>query len=189
VKAPLALLLLGLPAIALAESSGRAEALLQWKRIESVLIHPRCINCHTITDYPRQADDRHRHQFRVVRGPDNKGIPGAQCATCHQAQNQASGVPGAPGWHLAPLSMAWESSPGVIMGGAQLCRTILDRKKNHGMDLVKLEQHFAKDPFIQWAWTPGSDATGEARTVPPITHAELLDAFVLWSRAGAPCPK
>jgi hypothetical protein len=84
--------------------------------------------------------------------------------------------------------MAWESSPGVTMGGAQLCRTILDRKKNHGMDLAKLEQHFAKDPFVHWAWTPGSDAAEKPRTLPPIGHGELLHAFMLWSRAGAPCP-
>jgi hypothetical protein len=29
------------------------------------------------------------------------------------------------------------------MSGPQLCRTLLDPKKNHGMDLAKLEQHLA----------------------------------------------
>src|SRR5262245_5444573 len=65
-----------------------------WRVIESVLTHPRCINCHTVTDYPRQGDDRHVHQFRVVRGPDDRGAAGASCAACHQEDNQASsGVP------------------------------------------------------------------------------------------------
>jgi hypothetical protein len=184
----LAAVLLSLSTVASAETASRAEGLAQWKRIEAVLKHPRCINCHTITDYPRQGDDRVRHRFRILRGPDNKGAPGASCSACHQAQNQANGVPGAAGWHLAPLSMAWESRPGVIMSGAQLCRTVLDRQKNHGMDVAKLERHFADDPFIQWAWSPGADIAGTPRAVPPITHAELMDAFHRWAGAGTPCP-
>jgi hypothetical protein len=179
------LLLTSFPAFVFAQTA----ALEDWKRIESVLTHPRCINCHTMTDFPRQGDERRRHQFGVVRGPDNKGAPGAQCTTCHQAANQAaSGVPGAPGWHLAPLAMAWEAKPGVIMNGPQLCRTLLDPKKNHGMDLAKLEQHLAKDPFILWSWAPGADAAGKARTLPPIGYSEFLEAFTRWAHAGAPCP-
>jgi hypothetical protein len=186
VKAFAFLLSVSFPSILLAQ----ATALEDWKRIESVLTHPRCINCHTMTDFPRQGDERRRHQFRVVRGPDNKGAPGAPCTSCHQAENQpASGVPGAPGWHLAPLSMAWEAKPGVIMSGPQLCRTLLDPKKNHGMDLAKLQMHVAEDPFIRWSWQPGTDSSGKARTVPPIGHKEFVEVFARWARAGAPCPK
>ena len=69
-----------------------------------VLRHPRCMNCHTFTDFPRQGDDRHRHVQMVVRGPNNTGFPTLQCSACHQTTNVADGaVPGAPNWHLAPL--------------------------------------------------------------------------------------
>src|SRR5688572_13115690 len=33
----------------------------EWRKIESVLAHPRCLNCHTISDYPRQGDERQPH--------------------------------------------------------------------------------------------------------------------------------
>ena len=102
-----------------------------WRVIESVLTHPRCINCHTVSNYPRQGDDRHVHQFRVVRGPDDRGAPGAQCSACHQEDNQpSSGVPGAPNWRLAPVSMAFERAPGVALSGKALCERLLDKKRN-----------------------------------------------------------
>src|SRR5262245_58593159 len=106
-----------IPAIVLAQSRdpGGLEA---WRVIESVLVHPRCINCHTTSEFPRQGDDRHPHQFRVVRGPDDRGAPAAPCASCHQEDNQtSSGVPGAPNWRLAPLKMSFERAPGVAMQG------------------------------------------------------------------------
>ena len=31
-----------------------------------VLTHPRCLNCHTKTDFPRQGDERRRHAQLVV---------------------------------------------------------------------------------------------------------------------------
>jgi hypothetical protein len=168
----------------------KSEGVERWKQIESVLTHPRCLNCHTATDYPRQADDRHPHQFRVRRGAEGKGVPGMLCATCHQAQNQvSSGAPGASGWHLAPLSMAWESAPGRAMPGGQLCRTLTDPKKNGGRNLDQLSEHFASEPLVLWGWEPGSNASREPRTTPPLSHAEFLDVFKQWALAGAPCPK
>jgi len=83
----------------------RKAGLLAWQQIYSVLTHPRCINCHTATNYPQQSDDRHRHFANVVRGPAGKGVPALQCVTCHQEANaDSTGVPGARDWHLAPLS-------------------------------------------------------------------------------------
>jgi mono/diheme cytochrome c family protein len=74
----------------------RDEGLAAWQKIYSVLTHPRCINCHTATNYPQQGDDRHRHLFNVVRGPEGKGVPGLNCATCHQDANaDSTGVPAA----------------------------------------------------------------------------------------------
>ena len=55
----------------------------EWQVVYSVLTHPRCINCHTTTDYPTQGDDRHPHIFSVVRGEDGHGAPVARCNACH----------------------------------------------------------------------------------------------------------
>jgi hypothetical protein len=162
----------------------------QWRVIESVLTHPRCINCHTATDYPRQGDDRHRHQFRVMRGPNDRGVAGALCAACHQEDNQASsGVPGAPNWHLAPRSMAFERAPGVAMTGKELCARLLDKKRNGNMELRGIEIHLTSDPLVQWAWSPGTDKDGSPRVPPPLIQDELLSVFNAWTAAGAPCPK
>jgi len=52
-----------------------ADGLAAWEQVYSVLTSPRCINCHTATDYPQQGDDRHRHFANVVRGPAAKAFP------------------------------------------------------------------------------------------------------------------
>src|SRR6185503_7066897 len=68
-----------------------AQGLAAWERVYSVLISPRCINCHTATNYPQQGDDRHRHFANVVRGGhDGQGVPGLNCVSCHQEVNADS---------------------------------------------------------------------------------------------------
>src|SRR5918999_1594925 len=64
--------------------ASRAQGLAAWEQVYSVLIHPRCINCHTATNYPQQGDDRRRHVANVIRGPEGKGVPALNCASCHQ---------------------------------------------------------------------------------------------------------
>ncbi len=82
------------------------EGLAAWEQVYSVLISSRCINCHTATNYPQQGDNRHRHFANVIRGPEGMGVPGLNCASCHQQANaDSTGVPGGHNWHLAPLSM------------------------------------------------------------------------------------
>ena len=98
-----------------------AAGLAAWDQVYSVLISPRCINCHTATNYPQQGDDRHRHFANVVRGPEGKGVPGLNCIGCHQEQNaDSTGVPGGPNWHLAPLSMQWQDAERSTL--VQCCR-------------------------------------------------------------------
>src|SRR5579883_2399816 len=124
-----ALLLLPLAAALVFSGAARAEtpnaeSAALFTRIATVLKSPRCMNCHTDEThlFPRQGDDRHRHLFNVQRGPSDIGAAGLHCGTCHHDRNNAaSGVPGAPGWHLAPLSMAWE---GLSDGG--ICRRVVD---------------------------------------------------------------
>jgi hypothetical protein len=169
-------------------SAASSDARL-FEPIAAVLTHPRCLNCHTVSDYPRQGNDRHRHLFLVARGSDDRGVPGGRCGQCHQAQNQAaSGVPGAPNWRLAPSAMAWEAGPGEAMDDSALCRRLLDRSRNGGRDLAALEQHLGAEPLVRWAWRPGDDSRGASREVPPIGHAQFVQAFRAWTAAGAPCP-
>jgi hypothetical protein len=114
---------------ATAQAPAQRESSLQaFGRIAEVLRHPRCLNCHPSGDFPRQADDRHRHRMLVARGPDDRGTPALKCSTCHQTENTADGrVPGAPHWQLAPRSMGWED-----LSDADLCRVLKDSRKNKG---------------------------------------------------------
>ncbi|MFZ6653816.1 hypothetical protein [Undibacterium sp. TJN19] len=165
------------------------ESLNAWAQVEKVLLHPRCLNCHSAGDRPRQADDRHVHQFRVLNGHQGTGKPGTLCIGCHQASNQhTSGVPGALNWQHAPTSMTWESSPGTALQGKQLCRVLRDPKKNGGRDLPALIEHLRTEPLVLWAWAPGNNAKDEARTTPPISHEDLISHASLWADKGAKCP-
>ncbi len=167
----------------------QAEGLAAWQQVYSVLTHPRCINCHTATDYPQQGDDRHRHFANVVRGPDGKGVPALNCATCHQESNASTGVPGGHNWHLAPLSMAWQDSNDKVLSSAAICRAVTDRSKNHNLDGPGLLKHHAEEALVLWAWQPGQRLDGSERPVPPLSHAEFVAATRRWVDAGTPCPR
>jgi len=170
-------------------TAGRAEGLAAWQKVYSVLTHPRCINCHTATNYPQQGDDRHRHFANVVRGPEGQGVPGLNCATCHQTANaDSTGVPGAQGWHLAPLSMAWQDRDDRVLSSAAVCRAVTDRSKNENLDGPGLLKHHAEAELVRWAWTPGRRIDGKTRTTPPLSHAEFVEATRRWVEAGRPCP-
>jgi len=160
-------------------ASQRQEGLEAFRGIASVLRSPRCLNCHPTGNIPRQGDDRHPHSNLVRRGPDGKGVPGQVCSTCHQAENNAaSGVPGKPNWHLAPLSMGWEG-----LSDAQLCRALKDPRRNGGRDLKALEEHIGHDPLVAHGWDPGG-----ARKAVPISHEEVVRLTETWVAAGGPCP-
>lgn len=175
-KAAWILLLIGLSPV-WAQPSAAADALFE--PIFSVLTHPRCLNCHTETEFPRQGDERRRHDQLVVRGKDNHGAPTLHCSACHQDQNSADGaVPGAPHWGLAPLSMAWEN----LLPGA-LCERLIDTSQNGQRDLQDLLQHMQQDALVLWGWAPGGD-----RSTPPLSHPEFVQALEAWVQAGGPCP-
>ena len=155
------------------------ESVAMFKQMAEVLRHPRCMNCHTFTDFPRQGDDRHRHVQMVVRGPGNTGFPTLQCSACHQTINVAGGaVPGAPNWHLAPLSMGWEG-----LSDQALCRALKDTRKNGGKSIDALVHHMTDDPLVQWAWSPGG------RALPPLAQAEFHRTVRRWAETGAGCPR
>lgn len=177
------------PAVQSTITTSPADGLQAWEQVYSVLTHPRCINCHTAGDYPQQGDDRHPHLFNIVRGPDGHGVGGLNCATCHHEENNDTvGVPGGHNWHLAPLSMAWQTLDDRPLSSASLCRTLIDRSKNHSMDGAALLKHHEDEPLVHWAWRPGRALDGSTRTLPPMAHAEFVDATRRWVAAGTPCP-
>ncbi|HUO18096.1 MAG TPA: hypothetical protein VMX38_24185 [Verrucomicrobiae bacterium] len=168
-------------------SVSRETGLAAWQQVYSVLTHPRCINCHTATNYPEQGDDRHRHLFNVVRGPAGKGVPGLNCATCHQSANaNSTGVPGGHNWHLAPLSMKWQDTDDRILSSADVCRSLT---KNGGLNGSGILHHHEHEPLVLWAFQPGRRRDGTERSVPPLTHEQFVAATRTWVGAGMPCPQ
>ncbi len=154
----------------------------KFRQMATVLQYPRCMNCHTRSEFPRQGDDRHRHAMNVLRGPADHGAPGLHCSTCHRAVNQtASGVPGAPDWHLAPLRMAWED-----LSVGELCRALLDPARG-GMKPDQFIPHF-RTGLVRWAWSPGMAPHGSVRGAPPIPYEEFLTLTRDWIGLGARCP-
>jgi hypothetical protein len=154
----------------------------KFRQMAAVFQHPRCMNCHTRAGFPRQGDDRHRHTMNVMRGPADHGAAGLHCSTCHRPVNQtASGVPGAPDWHLAPLKMAWED-----LSVGDLCRALLDPARG-GMKPGDFIPHFHTG-LVQWAWSPGVGPRGEPRDAPPIPYEKFLALSREWIDLDAPCP-
>jgi hypothetical protein len=181
---------LSLSQAAKSERPTNAAGLAAWDQVYSVLISPRCINCHTATNYPQQGDDRHRHVANVVRGPAGIGVPALNCIGCHQDSNaDSTGVPGGPGWHLAPLSMQWQDLNDRPLSSADVCRAVTDRSKNENMDGPALLKHHSEAELVLWAWNPGRRPDGTARTTPPLSHQEFVAATRTWVEAGTPCPK
>src|SRR5580698_4365813 len=90
--------------VVLPDDVGAAAA---FEAIVPVLRHPRCMNCHSSGDFPRQGDDRHVHNMDVRRGPDGNGAIPVRCGSCHQEKNSPGlhAPPGAPGWHLPSPAM------------------------------------------------------------------------------------
>jgi hypothetical protein len=112
--------------------------------------------------------------FNVVRGPEDKGVPALNCATCHQGANaDSTGVPGAPNWRLAPLSMKWQSPD----------------DRNRAKNGSGILDHHEKESLVLWAFQPGRRRDGSARSLPPLTHDELVAATRVWVEAGTPCPQ
>ena len=168
------------PPEAFASIGDRAERSIAYF-VESgkVFRHVRCGNCHPNGDRPRQGDDGRPHQPPVRRGADGDGVPGLRCASCHLTANyDATGMPGQPGWQLAPRSMALQG-----LSLSQLCTQLKDRNRNGGRAIADLVQHVAKDPLVIWAWAPGPGRQPAPGT--PATFAALVQA---WADTGAECP-
>ncbi len=164
-----------------AVASSDASGVSAFRDVASVLVSPRCLNCHVPGQSPLQGDDSRPHNMNVKRGADGRGSPAMRCTNCHQSANSefAHAPPGAPDWRLpAPDSpLAWQ---GLTTG--QLCRAIKDPTKNGGRDLASLREHVTSDPFVNWAWNPCP-----ARSTPQLSHQQFVNKLNEWAASGAPC--
>ncbi|RKH74332.1 Isoquinoline 1-oxidoreductase subunit [Corallococcus aberystwythensis] len=145
-----------------------------------VMLHPRCVNCHPVGDSPLQGMNSQLHDPPVARGPEDQGVPGLECTSCHQDRNaQLARVPGAPNWHLAPKVMFWEGRT-----PRSLCEQLKDPARNGGKSLAEIIEHSAHDELVGWGWKPGAD-----RVPAPGTQAEFGALVAAWVKDGAECPR
>lgn len=153
-----------------------------FKKVYSVLMSPRCMNCHPAGDVPLQGDDSHLHTMNPQRGVEGKGVFAMKCGNCHQPTNTPgkNTPPGNPNWHLPPANMKM-----VFQGRTpyQLAKQLVDPKQNGNKDMKKLLEH-ADDGLVLAGWNPG-----EGRTLPPMSHADFKKAWTTWLTTGAYAPK
>jgi len=144
-----------------------------------VFMHPRCVNCHPNGDIPHQGMNLALHDPPTLRGPENHGVVGMTCTSCHQDKNQElARVPGAPNWALAPIEMAWAGkSP------REICEQVKDPRRNGGKSLAAIVEHVAHDGLVGWGWNPGAD-----REPVPGTQAAFEAIVAAWAETGAECP-
>jgi hypothetical protein len=168
----------------------KSEESAEWfERMATVMLSPRCINCHTVEDYPAQGEDHHKHandvirpasQRRSVSNEFGKGADAAPCIDCHASVNMADGrQPGAPNWRQPPASMGWDR----MTSAAELCHHVLNKEFNAGRTPEDLVEHMTTDPLVQYAFDPGT-----GRKKPPLTQREFHQAVRNWVATGASCP-
>jgi hypothetical protein len=158
-----------------------AAAAAAFESMVKVLHHPRCMNCHSNGDFPRQGDDRHQHRMNIRRGSHGHGVSGMQCNTCHQDHNLTGQhmPPGAPDWHLPSpdMPMIWEG-----LTDNHLCELLKNPKQNGHRNIDEIVEHMST-PLVLWGWNPG-----DGRTPIPTPQTEFLANVKEWASKGAACP-
>jgi hypothetical protein len=158
-----------------------AAAVAAFEAMVPVLRHPRCMNCHSSGDFPRQGDDSHPHAMNVRRGPEGEGVTAQKCSTCHQNHNLAGPhlPPGAPDWHLPSrnMPMIWQG-----LSDNQLCELFKDPNRNGHRNVDQIVEHM-RTPLVVWGWHPG-----EGRTPIPTSQSEFEAKVKEWVENGAACP-
>ena len=183
-----ALTLCALPTPSRAQDDGLAA----WARIEAVVTHPRCANCHTGPDNipmwsgPEFDPDR-PHDMAVNAGDSRMGVETIACATCHITSDAPNDVAHAAphvglDWRLAPVEFQWFG-----ITGPEICAQLRDPARNGGRDAAGLVEHLRDDVahqgFVLWGWQPG-----EGREPAPGTLADHIRDVEIWGAAGQPCP-
>ena len=147
----------------------------------TVLMHPRCLNCHPAGDRPLQGDDSHVHLQNVKRGTAGRGEYGMKCQTCHQDTNLAGAnmPPGVLDWHmpLPTIKLVFEGK-----SAGELCRQMKDPLRNGGKNLRGVIDHL-ETPLVKWGWSPG-----DGRTTPPMSYAQFVQHMRDWVDNGGACP-
>jgi len=175
-----------------AGSVSKAEGLAAWKRIEAVVTHPRCANCHVGRDnipmWTVAGENKTRpHGMNIGAGASRIGAETLVCSTCHMTSTVPNEVPHAPPhvgipWQLAPVEFVWFGR-----AGAEICVQMRDSKRNGGRDAAGLVAHLRHDAeqngFIAWSWNPGG-----RRSTPPGTFEGHVTDMAMWGAAGQPCP-
>jgi cytochrome c5 len=159
-----------------------AGSVAAFREMLVVIRNPRCMNCHSTGDFPRQGDDGHPHAMNVRRGPDGKGVTAEKCSTCHQDHN-LEGMhlpPGAPNWHLPPrdMPMIWQ---GLTDRG--ICEQLKDPARNGHRTMEKIVEHFTTDKLVAWGWNPGP-----GRAPVPMSKEDFAAKVKEWASKGAACP-
>ena len=157
------------------------ESVKAFMQVYSVLMSPRCMNCHPSGDVPLQGDDSKPHTMAPQRGVDGKGVYAMKCSNCHQASN-APGLhtpPGNPKWQLPPADMKM-----VFQGRTphQLAKQLMDPNSNGHKTTQQLIEH-ADDGLLLTGWNPG-----EGRTLPPMSHEAFKKAWTTWINKGGYAP-
>ncbi len=159
-----------------------AASVAAFKAMLSAIRNPRCMNCHSNGDYPRQGDDGHRHTMNVRRGKSGLGLTAEKCSTCHQDHNLDAPhlPPGAPGWRLPPESMPmiWQ---GLTDRG--ICEELKDPARNGHRSVDEIVVHFSTDKLVGWGWNPGP-----GRSPVPMPRDEFAIKVRAWASNGAACP-
>ncbi|MBY8978312.1 hypothetical protein KHP62_21075 [Rhodobacteraceae bacterium NNCM2] len=174
-------------------SVSEAQGRDAWSRIEAVVTHPRCANCHTdkanvpMWSGPSYGKAR-PHGMNVNAGESRIGAETLPCSTCHMTSTAANTVPhaaphvGLP-WQLAPTEFVWFGK-----SGGEICAQMTDPERNGGRDAAGLVGHLLHeqdvDGFVPWGWKPGGD-----RSTPPGTFESHIKDMVTWAAAGMPCPE
>ena len=164
-----------------AKLSETAASVADFEAIVPVLRHPRCMNCHSKGDYPRQGDDGHAHIMNVRRGPDGHGVNAVKCSTCHQDHNL-------PGLHMPPGAEDWAlPSPAMPMiweglTDRQLCLLLKDPGQNGHRTMQQIVEHM-HTPLVLWGWNPG-----EGRKPIAVPEDKFLQKVTDWVVTGSACP-
>lgn len=167
---------------AIADAKARSVALFE--EAGKVIGHPRCVNCHPVTDRPLQGNNGHPHQPAIFATESGMGSPNMPCTACHGQTNftlvgtRVGSMPGNPKWQLAPRGMAWQ---GKRLG--EICQQIKDPARNGGKTLAALHEHMAHDELVGWGWNPGA-----GRDPAPGTQAIFGNLIKAWIDTGAECP-
>lgn len=161
----------------IADKSARSVAI--FGEIGKVLTSPRCMNCHSANDRPRQGDSGRPHQPPVFRGPDGMGLPALRCSACHHETNfDPARMPGHDPWAMAPTEMVWEGK-----SLSEICVQMRDPERNGDRSLADLVHHIGDDTLVGWAWHPGV-----GRTPAPGSQEQAKALVQAWVDTGAICP-